>query len=251
MMNGKSAWVTGGGSGIGEAAARRLARAGARVSVADLNEPAARRVAGEIRASGGQARAVAFDVTSESAWETGIQKHLQEWGGLDILVNSAGISAAGPVADTPLEVWRRIHAVNLDGVFLGTRAGIWTMRRRGGGVIVNIASVAGMNVYPGTAAYASSKAAVVHLSKVAAEECWAAGEQVRVHVLAPGGVRTPMWKTLPMWKDLSSGGEEAAWNKLDPGKVFYSPDEIAESILELVLRPTSPSVLVLDRATRP
>lgn len=132
-------------------------------------------------------------------------------------------------------------AVNLDGVFLGTRAGLRAMTA--GGVIVNIASRSGVEVFPGAAAYAASKAAVIHFSKVADAEARAAGRGVRVLHLAPGGVKTPLWRTMPSWAELAREGDDAAWRALDPEVEFVTAEAVADQILALVREPlnTSPA----------
>jgi NAD(P)-dependent dehydrogenase (short-subunit alcohol dehydrogenase family) len=147
---------------------------------------------------------------------------------------------ARPIVDTRLEEWRQVHAVNLDGVFLGTRTALRSMQASGG-VIINIASLAGLEVYPGAAAYASSKAAVIHLSKVAAQEAASAPSGIRVHVIAPGGVKTPMWHSLPNWPALAAAGEAAAWQALDPAGEFLTPEEMAEVVLTVILDPATPA----------
>lgn len=232
--------VTGGGSGIGEATAKRLAREGARVAVADIDYEAAQRVTEEIRSASGEAHAHALDVRYEASWKATLESVTKRFGRLRVLVNNAGISLAGDVVETSFEEWRRVHAVNLDGVFLGTREALRIMIGRGGGVVINVASQSGIDVYAGAGAYAASKAAVIQFSKVAAKECEVAGGDVRVHFIAPGGVKTPLWKTMPFWAELAAGGEEAAWAKLDPAGVFETPEHVAESILELVLPSRTP-----------
>ncbi len=238
-MNDQLVLVTGGGSGIGEATARRLAREGARVAVADIDYEAAQRVTEEIRAANGEANAHALDVRYEASWKATLESVSKRFGRLRVLVNNAGISLAGDVVETSFDEWRRIHAVNLDGVFLGTREGIRLMSGHGG-VIVNVASQSGLDVHPGAGAYSSSKAAVIQLTKVAAKECEIAGNGVRVHFIAPGGVKTPLWKTMPFWTELAAGGDDAAWAKLDPSGVFVTAERVAESILELVLPSAKP-----------
>jgi NAD(P)-dependent dehydrogenase (short-subunit alcohol dehydrogenase family) len=245
------ALVTGAASGIGRATTELFAGEGASIIVADVREAEATSVASEIVTAGGRACALALDVADEAAWEAAIGFVTQEFGRLDVLVNSAGISAAAPVAEMTLAEWRRIHAVNLDGVFLGTRAGIRLMAGQGGGAIVNVASVSGINPTPGASAYASSKAGVIHFTKSAALECAKAGNGVRVTVIAPGGVKTPMWQTMPFWQELAREGEAAAWAKLDPQGRFHTAEEVAIAILGLVTGEGGPgqdSLLILDRS---
>lgn len=226
-LDGRCALVTGAGSGIGAATVRLFESEGARVVAADLVP---------------SSRTTALDVRSERSWDEALRGVER----LDVLVNCAGVSAATPLAETTLEEWRRVLAVNLDGVFLGTRAGIRAMRRGGGGTIVNIASTAGLDVHPGAAAYATSKAGILHFSKVAAAECEKAGDPIRVHALAPGGVRTPMWKTMAFWSRLAEQGEDAAWKALDPEGTFLSAEEVAAAILALILSPGPSTVRVLS-----
>jgi|ERR1017187_73647 NAD(P)-dependent dehydrogenase (short-subunit alcohol dehydrogenase family) len=142
-MVGKVALVTGAASGIGNATAKRLAEAGARVVLADLNEPDSAQVADAICAGGGQALAFRLDVTSQTDWQAAMARILAEWGRLDIAVNCAGIAFARPITDTSLADWRRVLATNLDGVFVGTRQAMSAMKEGGGGCIINIASAAG------------------------------------------------------------------------------------------------------------
>ena len=146
----RSALVTGAGSGIGRATATLLADEGATVIVADIDASAAERVASAIRHAGGKADAVKLNVTDETAWKTVIAMTLARQERLDVLVNNAGIAVTRPLTETTLDEWRRVMAVNLEGVFLGTKYAIDAMSSSGGGSIINIASVAGINAYPGS-----------------------------------------------------------------------------------------------------
>lgn len=234
----KVALVTGAGSGIGRAAAALLAREGATALVADVNEPAARAVAAEIVAAGGRAEPLPLDVSDEAAWQRATERALADHARLDVLVNNAGVPFGGAVAETALADWRRVLAVNLDGVFLGTKYGIRTMRAGGGGSIVNVASVSGIRPFAGAAAYGSAKAAVRLLSRVAAIECRDAGNGVRVNVVTPGGVKTPMWRAMEFFRDLAAehGGEEGAFAALAgpaPSQQFYTAEEVARTVLFL------------------
>ncbi len=234
----KVALVTGAGSGIGRATAALLAGEGATVLVADVNEPAARAVAAEIASAGGQAESLPLDVTDEAAWRQATERALAAHGRLDVLVKNAGVSSAGPVAETSLEEWRRVLAVNLDGVFLGTKYGIRAMRAGAGGSIINVASVSGIRPFAGAAAYGSAKAAVRLLSKVAAIECQDARNGVRVHVVTPGGVKTPMWEAMDFFRGLVAehGGAEEAFAALAgsvPSQQFFTAEEVARTVLYL------------------
>jgi NAD(P)-dependent dehydrogenase (short-subunit alcohol dehydrogenase family) len=234
----KVALVTGAGSGIGRATAILLAREGATALVADVNEQAAQAVAAEITSAGGKAEPLPLDVTDEAAWRAATERALAAHGRLDVLVNNAGVPFGGAVAETSLEEWRRVLAVNLDGVFLGTKYGIRAMRAGRGGSIVNVASVSGIKPFAGAAAYGAAKAAVRLLSKVAAVECQGAGSGVRVNVVTPGGVKTPMWQAMDFFRALVAehGGAEEAFAALAgpvPSQQFFAAEEVARTIFYL------------------
>jgi NAD(P)-dependent dehydrogenase (short-subunit alcohol dehydrogenase family) len=160
-------------------------------------------------------------------------------GRLDILVSSAGISFACPVADMTLDEWRHVFAVNLDGIFLGTKHAIRAMRRHpSGGSIVNVSSISGVKAAPGASAYCASKAAVCMLTKTAALECQRQGDNIRVNSVLPSGVKTPLWRSMSFFQDLikQTGSEEAAFAamaKQKEGARFAEPEEIALAILYL------------------
>ncbi len=231
---GKIAMVTGAASGIGRAAALLFAREGARVAVADIDLAFAQTAADEITNEGSEAVAFQLDVTEESQWQSAVRDVLNRWGRLDILINNAGISFAKPVEEMTLEEWRRVMAVNLDGVFLGTKHAAKAMRE--GGSIVNVASASGIKAGATASAYSSSKAAVRMFSKVAALELAERG--IRVNSVSPGGVMTPMWEEMEFWQDLKkqAGSESAAWRAMAEGvplKRFAGVEEIARAILYL------------------
>jgi 3(or 17)beta-hydroxysteroid dehydrogenase len=140
----KVAIVTGGGGGLGKATAMLLAKEGAVVVVTDLDESAAESTANEIRARGSATLSLKHDVTSETEWNSVIQRTREEFGKLDVLVNNAGVIFYKKITDTSLAEWRRLMSVNLDGVFLGTKCAIEAMKKDGGGSIINISSVAGL-----------------------------------------------------------------------------------------------------------
>jgi NAD(P)-dependent dehydrogenase (short-subunit alcohol dehydrogenase family) len=197
----KIALVSGAGSGIGRATALLLAKEGATVIVADINPPAADTVVEEIRGAGGTAEVAELDVADESAWAAVIERTLTGHERLDVLVNNAGVSFAKPIAEMRLDEWRRVQAVNLDGVFLGTKHAINAMNGKGGS-IVNVASVSGINPDPGASAYGASRAAIRLFAKLAAVECADAKTGIRVSVVTPRGVKTPMWQTMDFFKEL-------------------------------------------------
>ena len=181
--------VTGAGSGLGEAAARGLVTAGARVVVADIAREAGTRVAADL---GARARFVATDVTCEADGQAAVATALEAFGHLHGLVNCAGIANAAPAEAMPPEQWQRMFDVNVTGVFLSCQAEAAAMLPRRRGAIVNIASMSGVIVNRGLlqAHYNSSKAAVIHLSKSLAME-WS-GRGIRVNSVSPGYTATPM-----------------------------------------------------------
>ena len=254
-LHGKVALITGGGSGIGTAAAELFAREQAVVIVADVRLDAAERTAQGIREHGGAAAAVALDVTQEPAWQTIVAEVIETHGKLDVLVNNAGISISQPIQEMSLEQWRSVMAVNLDGVFLGTKYAMGAMSRNGGGSIVNISSVSGITPSPGASNYCASKAAVRMFSKTAAIECADAGNGIRVNVVTPGGVKTPMWENEPFFQSMveTCGGVDEAFAELagqEPSHQFFSADEVARTILYLASDESSHitgAEVVLDR----
>lgn len=233
-MTGKVALVTGAASGIGKATAKRLAEEGARVALADVNEPELAKVADAICAGGGQAIALRLDVISEADWQAAMAQIVTQWGRLDICVNCAGIAFARSIVDTSLADWRRVMATNLDSVFLGTRQAMIVMKQHGGGCIINMASSAGIKPLSGNAAYATSKAAIRFLTRVAALE--GAPHHVRVNSISPGAVATPMWESTDLWprEVAETDGRDAALKTLVWDRGFAEPQEIAAAVLFLV-----------------
>jgi 3(or 17)beta-hydroxysteroid dehydrogenase len=157
-FEGRSVMITGGASGIGAATARLMAMEGARVAIADRNVDLARQLQAEI---GAAAIVVPLDVTDESSWQEACRAVVDAFGSLHVLVNSAGISVPANVEDATLEHWRQTMAINADGVFLGCKHGVATIKRFGGGAIVNLASTLGARPGAIYVAYSASKAAVL------------------------------------------------------------------------------------------
>jgi len=190
-LQGKVALVTGAGSGIGAATARRFAEEGALVVLTDIDAAAAAAVAAAITAAGGRAEAHHQDVTDESAWAATVAGIVERHGRLDVLVNNAGIVITGNAESSTLEDWRRTQAVNGESVFLGTRAAIAVMKHTGGSII-NISSIEGMVGEQNATAYNYSKGGVRIFTKSAALHCAAQGYRIRVNSVHPGYILTPM-----------------------------------------------------------
>ena len=190
-LAGKTAFVTGGGSGIGRATALRLAEEGANVAVVDLNEPAARQTAEAISASGGRALAVQCDVTRTEQVAAAVAATVERFGGLHVVCNCAGIFAAeGGVVDCSEEDWDRVLAVNLKAVFLTGKHAVPHFRSAGGGAIVSISSVYGFTGLAGECAYDASKGGVINLTRQMAVDF--AKEGIRVNAVCPSDCDTPL-----------------------------------------------------------
>lgn len=184
-LAGKSALITGAASGIGRATAALFHGEGARVAATDLNEAG-------LKALGEDADlTLAHDVTNEARWREVVDEVVAAFGRLDILVNSAGIAALGNIETTTLADFRKVNAVNAEGVFLGCREAVRAMKERGGS-IVNLSSVAGIVGDASSLAYCASKGAVRLMTKSAALHCARAGYQIRVNSVHPSFAETPM-----------------------------------------------------------
>ena len=192
-LSGKHALVTGGARGIGEGIVRAFVAEGAKVIVADIDREGGEALANEVGAD-----FIHLDVARETDWLALAKSHPV----MDIVVNNAGITGFedGPAAHDPehatLAEWHRVHAVNLDGVFLGCRYAIGAMRAKGAGSIINMSSRSGLVGIPGAAAYASSKAAIRNHSKSVALHCAAQGLAIRCNSIHPAAILTPMWEAL-------------------------------------------------------
>ena len=218
-FQGKSAFVTGAGSGIGEAVARALHREGARVTIADLSPDRAQAVANEIGDE--RALAVALDVRDEPAVRHALPDDL------DVLVNVAGIGSTTSAPETSLEIWEDVFAVNARGTFLTCKYAIPSMIERGGGSIVNMASVAGIVGLRNRAAYCASKGAVIAFTRALAVDHVAEG--VRVNAVCPGTVDSPWVQRL-----VAEAGESIdVLRARQPMGRLGRPEEIAEAVLYL------------------
>jgi 3alpha(or 20beta)-hydroxysteroid dehydrogenase len=195
-LTGRKALVTGGGRGLGEGMAQALARAGAAVVIGDVREDLGKGCADSLRASGASAEFVPLDVTSDASWERAIPEAIGHLGGLDIVVNNAGVEITSLLADVDAGDARRMLEVNVLGTTLGIKHAFRAMRPGGpagqGGAIVNVASVAATIAFPGIAVYSATKSAVDRLTRVAAMESGKLGYGVRVNCVYPGLVPTEM-----------------------------------------------------------
>ncbi|MFN3313956.1 MAG: SDR family oxidoreductase [Hyphomonas sp.] len=232
-VSGKMALVTGGAQGLGEAIGRMLAKEGAKVTLTDINGAGAEAVAASINAAHGAGTAFAFqqDVTDEARWKEVAQAAHDAMGGLNVLVNNAGIGSIGSVEDETYEIFRKVQAVDVDSIFLGCKYCIPLMRDHGLGSIVNISSIAGIIASGNYVSYNTAKAAVRHLSKSVALHCAKTGGQIRSNSVHPVFINTPI---LDRTKEMF--GEEKALEKLGRqiplGKVG-EPDDIAYAVLYL------------------
>ena len=227
-VSGKVALVTGAASGIGKAVAMMLAREGAAVAATDIDSEGGAATAAAI---GDNARFIAHDVTDEDAWRSAIGSAVDAFGGLDILVNCAGIGFASNLEETTLEDWRRVHAVDLDSVFLGCKHAVAVMADGGGGSIVNISSISGIIAGHNLGAYNSAKAGVRLLTKSVALHCARKGYNVRCNSVHPTFVDTPILDSI-----LKRSGREEGLAKLSrqvPLGRVGSPDDVAYGVLYL------------------
>jgi NAD(P)-dependent dehydrogenase (short-subunit alcohol dehydrogenase family) len=204
------------------------------VAVADVNEAGAGETVRRIEAKGGVAIVLKLDVTSEIDWQAAVDAAMARLGRLDILVNNAGMEIVKLIPETTLADWRRLMSVNLDGVFLGIKTAVAAMRKTGGGSIVNISSVAGINGYARQSAYCASKGGVRLLSKSAAVECAEQGWNIRVNSVHPGVIDTPMARSL-----LAGSPPDVAAQRFERLKALHpvghlgEPGDIAAAVLYL------------------
>lgn len=230
----KVAIVTGGALGLGEAAARMLAREGARLVVTDIKDEEGERVAETIRGTGAEAEYLHLDVADEGAWAKAIEATLDRFGRLDVLVNNAGVGWGGPPEDEPLERWRQLMSINLDGVFLGTKHAIRAMKRvpPRGGSIINLASIEGLVGDPNLGAYNASKGGVTLYTKSVALYCARQRLGIRVNSIHPGYIWTPMVEHyLGEHGDVEEGRK--ALDAMHPIGHVGEPDDIAYGIVYL------------------
>ena len=240
-LEGKVAFISGGGRGMGAVEARLFAQQGACVGIGDVREEEGRRVVEQISEAGGRAIFVVLDVTSEAQWENAISATVGEFGKLDILVNNAGVGAQGTVEDTTVEEWDRVMDINAKGVFLGTKVAIPELRRNGGGSIINISSQLGLvGVDNSSPQYQASKGAVRLFTKSTAIQY--AKEGIRANSVHPGPIDTPMTQ------DRDEERTRVTVSRIPLGR-YGRPEEVANGVLFLATDESSfmtGSELVID-----
>jgi len=245
-LAGKTAAVTGGGSGLGEAIARLFSSEGARVAIIDFDRGAGEKVAASISGGGGDALFVEANVAIPSDVEKAMKAIARHYGGLDILVNNAGISSAGTVAELTEEAWDRVIDINLKGVFLCSKYGSAEMLKTGRGVIVNVASVLGLVGSNGEAAYCASKGGVIALTRAMALDFAQGG--IRVNCVCPGSIMTPMFERLMGGVKNQEEAMRRNAEKIPLGRVA-KPEEVAHTVLYLASDESSystGSILTVD-----
>jgi len=239
-LQGKVALVTGFGSGLGKAIAILFAKEGARVVGLSRRQEVGEQVVEQIKAKGGEAIFVPTDIRSETEVRAAVATAIQSFGGLDIVVNSAGIRLTGTATETTKQDWDAVLDTNLTGTFMVSRAAIPEMRRHGGGCIINIAAISGIHGQPGRVAYCASKGGVVNLTEAMALDH--AAEHIRVNCICPGPTETPM--TI-----VTSLEQRARMDKRIPIGHIGQPEDVAEAALYLAsdaARQVTGAILAVD-----
>jgi 2-keto-3-deoxy-L-fuconate dehydrogenase len=239
------ALITGAASGIGLAIAQRLSPlATGGLLLIDIDEAGLMHAADTLPEPPERVSTLAFDVADEQQWRNAHQFIASHYGRLDWAVANAGVAHAAPITELTFADWRRVMGVNLDGAFLTLRTSMQLMRsNESGGSIVVIASASGLRAEPGVAAYGASKAGLLQLMRVAARE--GAAEGVRVNAIAPGGVETPMWRNVELFRNLvaETGSEHIAFDRIaadaTPLGRFARSEDIAR-VAEMLLLETAP-----------
>lgn len=228
--NGKVALITGAGSGIGRATAQALSAAGASVVVADIDEAGGRETVSQIEQAGGKAAFVKTDVTKREDLERMVSFAEETYGGLDIVHLNAGVGTPRPAfPDAKVEDWERTMAIDLWAVIAGVQVAVPALRRRGGGVIVNTASMAGIITYLPDPIYAAAKHGVVGLTRALAS--LKLQDNIRVNCICPGVVDTPLVRRgLEQMDDKERAQTEALLNSMP----MMRPEEIADAVMEFV-----------------
>jgi 3-oxoacyl-[acyl-carrier protein] reductase len=244
VLDSRVALVTGAGTGLGRAIAEELARAGARVAIAELDAGSGARAASELAALGAEARSYPTDVARGEQVDATFEAVARDFGQIDIVVNNAGVSRVGPhTQDVSDEDWHDSIAVMQTGVFYCMRAAGRHMLPRKSGSVVNISSIRGFSPNPGRMTYCAPKAAVIMMTRVAAGE-WAP-HGVRVNVVCPGVLRTPMWEA-----DVARGAiDEQLYLDIVPAHRLGATDEVGRLVAYLCSDDASyitGSVLTID-----
>ena len=238
-MSGKIALVTGGATGIGASIVDSLAQAGATVIITDINVAAGEAKVAELKEKDLQVEFIKQDVASEAQWKATIDTVVANHGGLDVLVNNAGILIGSLLTDASLETFRKTYSVNVEGVFLGMKYAALAMRPGGssgrGGSIINLSSIAGIVGTPGESIYGSSKGAVRSMTKHAAVEFATLDYGIRVNSVHPGPIATPMIEQVleTLASDKLLGSVEAAQQLIQtliPMKRLGEPVEVAQVV---------------------
>ncbi len=228
-LEGKRALITGGASGIGAATARLMVEEGARVAIADLQRERGEKLASEL---GDAAIFCELDVASEEAWERVVPEVEAAFGGLDVLVNAAGISVPAPIDTATFDHWKQTMSVNADGVFLGCRAGVEALRKSGGGAIVNVSSTLGLRGGAPFPAYSASKGAVRMLTRCVAIRCAEEKWNIRCNSVHPGAIETPMVEPYVGLAPTREKGLQILASAHPMGRVGQ-PEEVANMIVFL------------------
>ncbi len=228
----KVAVVTGAATGIGGATAVAFGKEGAKVVLADVNESELGERLAEIEAAGGSGIIVVADVTQAADARRAVTEAVTEFGGIDLLVASAGIQTYGTVVTTDEDTWDRTLAVNAKGVYLAAKYCIPEMAKRGGGAIVTVASVQGLFSQPNVAAYSASKGAVIAMTRTMAIDH--AGDNIRANSLCPGSVDTPMLRaSAKLFSPDDPDGALNEWGGLHTLGRIAQPEEMAQVALFL------------------
>lgn len=223
----RRALITGASSGIGKATALAFAKAGFHVALVSRSESKLEAVAEAARKTGVTAKAYALDLADIEQVREKIAAIADSFGPIDVLVNNAGMGYTGEIMSTPLSEWQQVIDLNLTSAFQCIQGILPSMRDRGSGIIINVASIAGQQPFPGWGAYNVSKAALIALSKTLAAEERAKG--IRVVTISPGAVNTPIWDTETVQADLNRSA-------------MLTPEIVAQSILHMALVPEQATI---------
>jgi len=232
MMNfaDKKVFISGGATGIGEAAALLFAQQGAIVTIFDRDIENGERCLQKILNGGGRGIFISGNLICPEEVEKGVEKSLQTFGGIDILINNAGVESPYSVHEMPIEEWDRVMAVNLRGMYLMAKAVIPIMKKSGGGAIINTASISGLLGWPISAAYCASKGGVIQLTKQMAVDY--AQDNIRVNCIAPGTTLTPLIERIFQQESEPEKAKQQI-SQMHPLGRFAQPEEIAQAILFL------------------